>query len=189
MIPGRSLAPIRAMNIRRLGLEFTVMKTWTELELPAIGPIRQFTFPEKDRMLLRTGQGLFCLELRPEVEMSRVMDAETIDALDNGDSWGEARSQKLDYGGESWFFHGADGGDITLCDLSSGERLEIDFDEPGGMIIVDGSTAERIQRFPLILAEDPDEFSIGGFSSDEKYLVLCTSRELRIYLSPHFVSG
>jgi len=165
------------------------MKTWTELDLPAIGPIRQFSFPEKNRMLLRTGDGLFCLKLVPVIDLFQVMDAESIDALDNGDSWGEARSQKLDYDGEGWFFHGADGGDITLCDLSSGERLELDFEEPGGMIIVDGATGGRIQRFPFLLAENPDEFSIGGFSSDEQYLVLCTSRRLKIYLSPHFVSG
>lgn len=56
MIPARSAAHFRAMNIRRLGLEFSVMKTWTELEMPAVGPIRQFAFPEKDRMLLRTGE-------------------------------------------------------------------------------------------------------------------------------------
>lgn len=159
------------------------MSKWRELTIPETGYILEFTFPEKDRMLVRTVDGLFVLSLE-KLKLKQAMSAEEIDILDNGDSWGTEMSQTLHYDGDEWFFHGAESGDVTLCDLSSGERIECS-DDGLELLILDADRDIVVQRIDFVLAADPDDFSIAGFSYDEKYLVLCKNDRLRVFESPH----
>lgn len=155
------------------------MEEWLELEIPELEHILEFAFPENDRMLVRTINGLLKIELDP-VSVETVMTAEEIEVLDNGDSWGTEQSAKLSFDGQEWFFHGAEGGDVTLCDLSTGERIEVANDRKH-MLLINSANEKLIQKIEFVMANDPDDFSIAGFSYDEKYLVLCTNEQLRVF--------
>lgn len=158
------------------------MKPWIEITLPDISDIRHFSFPIEGRMLLRTVHGLHCLRLVPTVSLHQVMTADEINALDNGDSWGPERSQKLAWDGHQWFLHGADSGDVTLCDLSTGERIEMAEPNYDVMLLKDSRTGTIVQRidFPLS-GDDTERFSIAGFSQDEQFLILCSNDSLCIF--------
>lgn len=159
-----------------------LMKAWIELQLPEISNIRGFAFPIGDRMVVRTADGLHCLELVPSIRWRKVMTDREVDAIDNGDSWGKERSQKLTWDGDKWFLHGFDCGDVTLCDLSTGERIELDENDVNMMLLKDARTDTIVQRIAFPLAdENSSDFSIAGFSVDEQFLILCTSCKLRVF--------
>lgn len=158
------------------------MKPWIEMQLPEIAEILHFAFPIEGRMLVRTADGLHCLKLVPSVSMHQVMTADEINALDNGDSWGPERSQKLACDGHQWFLHGADSGDVTLCDLSTGERIEMAEPNYDVMLLKDSRSGTTVQQIEFSLAgDDAGKFSIAGFSQDEQFLILCSNDLLRIF--------
>lgn len=157
------------------------MEEWLELEIPELGHIIEFAFPQNDRMLVRTPDGMFSVGLQEDpAKVENVMSVEEVEVLDNGDSWGTEQSDKLNFDDEEWFFHGAESGDVTLCDLSTGERIEVANDRKH-MLLINSANEKVIQKIEFVMADDPDDFSIAGFSYDEKYLVLCTNQRLRVF--------
>jgi hypothetical protein len=154
---------------------------WIEKRLPDIPPpILEFAFPIGDRLLVRTDTGLHCLTLAPQVSIRQVMSAEEIASLDNVFSWGAEQSQRLAWVGERWFFHGAHGGDVTLGELRTGERLETV--DPDALVILDTRTGGELLRVDFPLGYRPEtHFSIAGFSDDEKRLIVCTQDRLRVF--------
>lgn len=164
-------------------------KQWTELSVPEMNEIWEFAFPIAGRMLVRTAEGLYCLDLptddsRGKITATLVMTAEEIADLDNTYSWGPEKSQKLRWDADDWFFHGAEGGDITRCDLPTGERLELDENDYNVLKIVDSREQSEIQRITFPISDDPEKFSIAGFSEDFKYLIVCRTEELRVFQAP-----
>lgn len=157
------------------------MEEWLELEIPQTGHILEFAFPQNDRMLIRTLDGMFLVSLQEDpAKVEHVMTVEEVEVLDNGDSWGTEQSDKLAFDNEEWFFHGAESGDVTLCDLSTGERIEVANDRKH-LLLINSANEKVIQKIDFVISDDPDDFSIAGFSFDEKYLVLCSNEQLRVF--------
>lgn len=158
------------------------MEEWLELDIPKLGYILEFSFPQNDRMLVRTPDGMFSIDLQDEpARVENVMSAEEVEVLDNGDSWGTEQSETLNFEDEEWFFLGSETTLELMTTISTGVRIEISNDRKHIMLI-NTANQKTIQKIEFIPATEEDDFSIAGFSLDEKYLILCTNDLLRVFL-------
>lgn len=154
---------------------------WMEVKVPRMERIRAFAFPIRERLLVWTVEGLFRVDLDGDAQVRQIMASKEIEALHHEDGWGDEHAQKLEWDGDQWFFHDADGGDITLADLSTGERLEVATDE-NALLVLDQANGAELVRIDFPLREwDGTRFAIAGFSVDERYLVVCTDERLRVF--------
>ncbi len=136
---------------------------WERVELSGLsGPIRGFTFPQRDVLLVLTPDGLLRVSLNP-VEIRLVADANTLASLY------DPRSELLPWEGERHLIYDANGGDIALCDHPSGDRIVPDAD--GTMLITDQDETELRQRIDSVCIPDDGSWMYAGFSDDFKWLV------------------
>ncbi|MBP7863273.1 hypothetical protein KA183_16420 [bacterium] len=158
------------------------MEEWLELDIPKLGYILEFSFPQNDRMLVRTPDGMFSIDLQDEpARVDHVMSTEEVEVLDNGDSWGTEYSETLNFDDEEWFFLGSETTVELMTTISTGVRIEISNDRKHIMLI-NTANQKTIQKIEFIPATEEDDFSIAGFSLDEKYLILCTNDLLRVFV-------
>jgi hypothetical protein len=136
---------------------------WERVDLRGLsGPVRGFTFPRRDVLLVLTPGGLVRVALDP-VEVRLVADADALAALY------DPRSEFLPWEGERHLVYDADGGDITLCDHPSGDRIVPDAD--GILLITDPDEREVRQRIASVRIPAEGSWMYAGFSADFKWLV------------------
>jgi hypothetical protein len=145
---------------------------WQRLELPSIdAPIRGFTFPKNDALLVIASSGLVRVRLDP-VSIEPLVDAQTLYATY------DPLKDLLRWEGEEHFVYDADGGDITLCDHLNGDRIVMDSD--GVLLIMDPHEREIRQRIDSIRLPD-DSWMFAGFSQDSRWLVACDPAALQVF--------
>jgi len=157
------------------------MEEWFEFEIPDLGYILEFSMPQNDRMLVRTLNGMVAIDLDPDqVDHKIVMSADEVEVLDNGDSWGTEQSETLSFDDEEWFFLGSESTLEPRTQLSTGQHIEIANDRKH-LLLINTVNEKVIQTIDFNPPSDADDFAIASFSQDEKYLVLCTSDQLKVF--------
>jgi hypothetical protein len=138
-------------------------RMWERLELPGIGgPIRGFTFPQGNVLLVLTPGGLVHVALSP-VEVRAVADVDSLAAMyDPQSGW-------LTWDDERHLVYGPDGGDITACDHPNGDRLVIGDDDT--LLITDPEEREVQQRIGSVRRPVAGSWMFAGFSDDYRWLV------------------
>jgi hypothetical protein len=131
---------------------------WQRLELPDLGgPIRGFTFPHRDVLFVQVPDGLVRVSLDPvEVRQEGGSEAAVIDG------W-------VVWDGGRHLIHDANGGDITLGNHPSGDRIVSDVD--GTLLITDPDEQEVRQRIVGVRIPADRSWMYAGFSSDGRWLV------------------
>jgi hypothetical protein len=136
---------------------------WVRLELPSIdGPVRGFTFPRGDVFFIAVPSGLVRVALSP-VDVRTVASADQLTALY------DSNSQRLLWDGERHLIYDADGGDITLCDHTNGDRIVMDRD--GTLLIMDPDEREVRQRIASIRLPKKGSWMFAGFSDNYRWLI------------------
>jgi hypothetical protein len=148
--------------------------------LPPISDIRAFTFPIRDRSLVWTARGVFCLALAHDVQLRSVQSCGSMEeSFDPATyTWGPDQRATFSWDGDDWFFYGEDGGDIPIGGLDTGERLEVDAEAERLLVTssLDGVILQRIEGFALSKG-----WAFAGFSEDGKYLIVCTPQSMRAF--------
>lgn len=146
---------------------------WERVDLPRLpGPVLGFTFPERDVLFVLTPAGLVCLSLDP-VGVRLVADAKELARL-----YGPG-AERLVWDGESYLVYDADGGDITLCDHPSGDRIVPAAD--GVLTITDPHEREVRQRIESIRLPEGDSWLFAGFSADYRWLLAGEPRGVQVF--------
>jgi hypothetical protein len=149
---------------------------WVRVELPDIaGPITGFTFPRDDVLYVLTPTGLVRVALSPAVDVRAVADATTL-----AEAYGP---RGLTWDGGVHLVYDADGGDITLYDHPSGDRIVPDRD--GTLLITDPTEREVRQRIESIRLPADDSWLYAGFSHDYRWLVACDPGRLQVFRQAH----
>ncbi len=135
---------------------------WERVELPGLRPVCGFTFPQRGVLYVLVPGGLVRVTLDP-VAVRRMADADAVAMLDGSHAgW-------LVGDGERHLVYDADGGDITLCDHPSGDRIVPD--EDGTLLITDPDERAVRQRIPSVRLPADGSWLWAGFSDDGRWLV------------------
>lgn len=147
---------------------------WTPLLLPQWElPIAGFTFPVEDAMFVIDASGIFALRLAPVVAAQLIADSAR-----RTEFFSESTGH-IEWNGRREFVFGDDSGDVTYCDLPSGDRLVL---APGGDAMWITDPTERDVRQSIAHSPVAEvAWLYAGFALDGRWLVIGNPRELLVF--------